>query len=217
MSFTGPGKAIRMREASCVRDIPEEDQCRAHFYGMLASVLAAPPRADQLAGLAQLTGSGAARDDTAMGRALAALADRAAQMSPAAADAEFSKLFVGLTEGELRPYASYYLAGCLFEKPLARLREDMERLRIGRTDGVCEPEDHIAALLEMMQGLILGVFGDPATLSTQRAFLDAHVFNWTPRFFADLEAAAGAGLYGPVGAVGGTFMAIEREAFDLLG
>lgn len=206
-----------MWEGSCVRAIPEEDRCRADFYGMLANMLAAPPCADQLAGLARLQGTEAARNETAIGGALAALADRAAETSAAAAEDEFSRLFIGLTEGALRPYASYYLTGSLFEKPLAQLRADMARLGIKRSDGVCEPEDHIAALLEMVRGLILGVFGTPASLPAQRGFLEAHVFNWAPQFFADLEMTASTGLYGPVGTLARTFLAIEREVFDLAG
>ena len=69
---------------------------------------------------------------------------------------------IGVGRGELVPFGSYYLAGFLHEKPLAKLREDMELLGIGRAEGVPESEDHIAALCDMMAGLITGSFGAPA-------------------------------------------------------
>jgi TorA maturation chaperone TorD len=71
---------------------------------------------------------------------------------------EYQNLFIGVGRGELVPYGSYYITGFLNEKPLARLRNDMDRLGIARRDNVSESEDHIAALCEMMSGLILGDF-----------------------------------------------------------
>src|SRR3546814_14918156 len=91
----------------------------------------------------------------------------------------------------------------------------MARLRIARTDDVKEPEDHIAALCEMMAGLITGSFGAPADLAEQRHFFDTHIGCWAPRFFEDLQAAQSAVLYMPVGTIGRLFLAVEAEAFDM--
>jgi TorA maturation chaperone TorD len=128
---------------------------------------------------------------------------------------EYFDLFVGVGRGELLPYGSYYLAGFLYEKPLARLRGDMRRLGIARAEGVHEPEDHIAALMEMMSGLITGAFGQPAELATQRQFFAAHIGSWAPRFFEDLESAEAADFYRSVGRVARQFVAIEAEAFEM--
>ena len=77
-----------------------------------------------------------------------------------------------------------------------------------------EPEDHIAALCEVMAGLVAGSFGD-GTLGAQQAFFDRHLAPWAHRFFADLERARASRLYGPVGAVGRAFMGIEATAFAM--
>jgi TorA maturation chaperone TorD len=146
-----------------------------------------------------------------------ALAQVAARMTPAAAKAEYGALFIGMARGELLPYASYYLTGFLNEKPLALLRQDMARLGIARAENVKEPEDHIAAICEMMAGLIEGSFGAPADLETQRAFFDRHLACWAETFFTDLEAARAAVLYAPVGTVGRAFIEIERTAFEMSG
>jgi TorA maturation chaperone TorD len=54
-----------------------------------------------------------------------------------------------MSRGELLPYGSYYLTGFLNERPLARLREDLQALCIERVEKQCEPEDHAAILCEI--------------------------------------------------------------------
>ena len=197
--------------AGRVLAVDAEDALRAQLYRLLSRLLAAPPDRALLALVAGMSG-----DDTALGRGLAALAARAAETTPAAAAAEYGDLFIGVGRGELVPFASYYLTGFLNEKPLARLRGEMALLGIARAEHVKEPEDHIAALCEMMAGLIEGAFGDPASLALQRRFFDNHLGRWAPRFFEDLERAQAAVLYAPLGTVGSAFMAIETAAFEMI-
>lgn len=191
--------------------VSEEDFLRARFYSLLAQLLSQPPGASTLANLSHLEGN-----DSPIGAALAKLAAVAARLSPSDAEDEFNRLFIGLTEGEVRPYGSYYQTGFLYDKPLADLRWDMEALGIARAEDVPEPEDHIAALCEIMHGLITGAYGAPADLETQRTFFDAHIDGWASRFFKDLESAPAAELYRPVGAIGRIFIDIEREAFGMV-
>jgi TorA maturation chaperone TorD len=183
---------------------------RARCYGLLAQLLRAAPSSEVLDALAVVQ-----PDNTALGSALAAIGAVAQGMPQEAAATEYNELFIGLTRGELVPYASYYLTGFLYEKPLARLRGDMSRLGIARADASTEPEDHIAALCEMMAGLIVGAFGAPADLVTQRDFFDAHLGPWVGRFFEDLEGADAARFYKPVGTLGRLFAGIESEAFAM--
>jgi TorA maturation chaperone TorD len=194
-------------EASIEEILPEE-WLRAQQYQLLARFLAAPAEA----GLLDLASSFEG-DDSELGRALAELADRAAQVTHEVALREYHDLFIGIGRGELVPYGSYYLTGFLNEKPLAKLRSDMARLGIARAETVKEPEDHIAAVCEMMAGLITGAFGAPLDLAAQRAFFDRHLAPWAPLFFEDLEKAKSARLYAAVGTVGRVFMGIEKTAF----
>ncbi len=193
-----------------LHSISEEDLLRAQWYGLLARLLGAPPDAPLLDELGRLDGG-----DGDLGEALAALARAAKASAPGAVKQEFFDLFVGVGQGELVPYGSYYLTGFLHEKPLAKLRADMARLGIARADAVKEPEDGIASELEMMAGLITGAFGQTAELATQRQFFDTHIAVWAPRFFEDLEAAQNARFYMPVGTLGRLFMAIEAQAFEM--
>ena len=191
-------------------EITEEESLRAQCYRLLAASLVAPPEQEALERLSGLEG-----DEGALGQALTALGRAAHGVSPTTIAEEYHELFIGVGRGELLPYGSYYLVGFLFEKPLARLRQDMARLGIARVDGVPEPEDHIASLCEMMAGLIEGGFGAPADQATQREFFDANIGSWAGQFFADLEAAKSARFYIPVGAVGRVFMEIEATAFEM--
>ena len=193
-----------------IQQILPEEPLRAHQYQLLARFLAAPPDAALLELAATFTG-----DDTELGQALGALARLAARFTPEVAAAEYHDLFIGVPRGELLPYASYYLTGFLYERPLAKLRVDMARLGIARAAEVKEPEDHIAALCDMMAGLITGAFGAPLDLVGQRAFFDAHLAPWAERFFQDLEGARAATLYAPIGTLGRVFMGIEQAAFRM--
>ena len=190
--------------------IDAEDRLRADLYNYLGLILSGPPDQmllDQTAGL-----SG---DPSALGRAIDQLAKVAAVSKPKGVTTEYNALFIGLGRGELLPYASFYLTGFLNEKPLARLRGDMASLKIARSDNVFEPEDNIASLMEMMGGLIVGRFGSPATLAVQKDFYAKHIGPWAGHFFKDLTGAKASVFYAGVGAVGGAFMDIEREAFWL--
>lgn len=195
---------------SALRQIDPSDQLRVDVYLLLANVLRAPPSADLLTALAQMTG-----DPSEFGQAITALASAAEKARLETARDEYNALFIGLGRGILIPYGSYYLTGFLHEKPLARLREDMKPLGIARQDDVKDPEDHVAAVMEMMAGLIDGSFGAAQPISVQKAFFDRHVASWAPHFFKDLETCESAEFYAPVGLIGRLFMAIEKDAFEM--
>ncbi|HEY9536124.1 MAG TPA: molecular chaperone TorD family protein [Kiloniellaceae bacterium] len=199
-----------MGSVAAQAQVSEEDRLRAGWYALLAQLLSREPGDRLLEMLRGLEG-----DDSELGKGIQALAAAARGTTVESAREEHFNLFTGVGQGELLPYTSYYLTGFLNEKPLARLRGDMARLRIARADDVKEPEDHIAALCEMMAGLITGSFGAPADLAEQRHFFDTHIGCWAPRFFEDLQAAQSAVLYMPVGTIGRLFLAVEAEAFDM--
>lgn len=189
----------------------DEDTLRAETYILLAMLLSAPPKRDVLDMVSDLPG-----DESPVGSAVRALSAAARAVTPAVLEREYHDLFIGTATGELIPYASYYLTGSLYTKPLASLRVDMARLGIARSGKVNEPEDHIAAECEMMAGLILGSFADaPASLDEQRRFFETHLAPWAGRFFADLEAAQAARFYMPVGRLGRELMEIEAQAFEM--
>ncbi|GFE49754.1 hypothetical protein So717_15070 [Roseobacter cerasinus] len=190
--------------------VTDEDRLRADLYNYLGLLLARP--ADQM--LLDQT-AGLQGDEGQLGRAINGLARVAKSTSPKAVEREFNALFIGLGRGELLPYASYYLTGFLNEKPLAKLRKDMAAQQITRAENAFEPEDSMAALMEMMGGMIVGRFGGPAGLEQQRMFFNNHIAPWAVHFYTDLEGAKTSVFYAGVGAVGRAFMEIEKEAFRM--
>jgi TorA maturation chaperone TorD/DNA-binding transcriptional regulator YdaS (Cro superfamily) len=189
-------------------EIDEIDQLRAAEYGLLSLLLGKAPDADTLSRLAGMKG-----DASDLGMAHVELAAAAAAADASAVSKEFFDLFIGLGRGDLLPYASYYLTGFLHERPLARVREDLDLLGIERAGPSREPEDHIAILLEVMAGLARGDF--EADLAEQARFFERHLKPWAARMFADLEMSRAANFYRAVGRVGRVFMELESEAFTL--
>jgi TorA maturation chaperone TorD len=188
-------------------ELPDEvDVARAQEYSLLSSLLAHSPDARMLSRLAELRG-----DESPLGLAHAALAKAAARTDADMAAREHFTLFVGVGRGELLPYASYYLTGFLHGRPLAKLRQTLQRIGIERMSGQTEPEDHAAILLEIMAGLAGGEL--PAPTGTDREIFDDHLAPWITRFFSDLEKSASADFYAVVGTLGRTFVEIETQGF----
>jgi TorA maturation chaperone TorD len=191
--------------------IDDVEAARAQEYALLASLLSAAPSQGLLSALAKLRG-----DATPLGVAHAALSDAADKVTQADAEREYFDLFVGIGRGELLPYGSYYLAGFLNERPLSRLRGDLARFGIERTDATVEPEDNAAILCEIMAGLASGHL--PGGTEAQREIFQKHVASWMGRLFADIEnSAAAMKFYRHVGMLGRVFLQIEEQAFTLAG
>lgn len=97
------------------------------------------------------------------------------------------------------------------EKPLSDLRDDLAKLGYERSESVVEPEDHAAALCEVISLMIT----EGSDLSVQNNFFQSHMVNWMGSFFADLSKAKSAVFYKAVGRFGAAFIAFENEYFSM--
>src|SRR5260370_40134417 len=201
-------EGVRAGAISATRQVDEIDHARAREYSLLAALLSHSPDAQMIEHLAGLSG-----DTTAVGAAHGALSTAAARVSPELIEREYFDLFVGLGHGELFPYASYYLTGYLYGRPLARLRETLQQIGIEKTEGQSEPEDHAAVLLEVMAGLASGQIVAP--YQTERDIFETHLRPWIGRFFSDLEHARSAKFYACVGTLGRILTEVETEGFSI--
>jgi TorA maturation chaperone TorD len=184
-----------------------EDTLRAATYALLGTLLSAPPDVAMLDRLRAANTEYGGQDPLAA--AWATLALSASRSQVPAIDDEFHQLFIGLGRGELVPYASWYMTGFLMERPLGELRRELAELGIERNDSVREPEDHAAALCQIMALLI----DDPAySRSQEHGFYERHIEPWMSRFFTDLESAKGAVFYHVVGRLGRHFMDLEKQS-----
>lgn len=188
-------------------DVEEIEAARAQEYTLLSTLLLRSPDADLLQRLGNLRG-----DESPIGLAHRALAESARHTDAASVAREYFALFVGLGRGELLPYASYYLTGFVHGRPLANVRQELQRLSLERAAGHSEPEDHAGILLEIMARLAAERVTHGAT---DQSFFEDHLAPWIGRFFSDLERASSARFYAAVGKLGTTLVDIERGAFEL--
>ena len=182
-----------------------ENQYRAVAYSILAALLRSPPEQEVLNRLTGLADAVEDKDDFAVAMSMLGLSAGAAR--PMEVDDEFHALFIGIGRGELVPYGSWYLTGFLMEKPLGVLREDLAVMGFQRNDGTCEPEDHVAALLEVMALMI----NDGYSLDEQTLFFERHVSSWVGQFFNDLGEAKSAVFYRSVARFGKAFFDFEKQ------
>jgi TorA maturation chaperone TorD len=208
-----------MSAAAAPREFEEltpEDAARADLYALLAHLFHAAPDADLLAVLANADDVSAEAPHSAVGEAWRKLQSAASAADPEALAQEFQDLFVGVGGGEVMAYGSWHLTGFLMEEPLARLRDDLAQLGLSRLQSAAEPEDHIAALAEVMRLLVRGG-GDgiaAAAFEVQKAFFTRHLRPWYARFAEQLAKAPSANFYRAVGELAETFLDTEAELFE---
>jgi TorA maturation chaperone TorD len=150
-----------------------------------------------------------------MGAAWKMLRSAAERCSPAELDDEYHDLFIGVGRGEMVPYGSWYMTGFLMEQPLAKLRSELDLLGFVRQEGVAEPEDHAAALCDVMALISDGEGGAP--LEVQAGFFERHVAPWMGRFFRDMQQAPSARFYRAVGQLGEQFVELEKQYLNITG
>lgn len=191
---------------------PSEEQARrAAIYGLLAALLRNAPDEEVLEYTRGLQAD-AGNEKNELPLAFGSLALAARHSAVEALRDEYHNLFIGLGRGELVPYGSWYQTGFLMEKPLGLLRADLRRLGFERDDDVREPEDHVAALCEVMSLMIL----DGVATEQQQHFFNNHLGNWAADFFGDLAEAQAAVFYRSVARLGSAFMALEARYLSLL-
>lgn len=204
----------KMKGSGCNADEAtlSDQRLRAGTYALLANLLGAPPDAAMLKhlGSSEVEATGERSD---MATAWSALRAAAGKASVDAVNEEYQELFIGLGRGELAPYGSWYITGFLMEKPLGTLRQDLAALGYERPPEVHEPEDHVAALCEVMAMLISD---DAVPFSVQRTFFETHLGPWMEKFFNDLEGARSACFYRSVGCLGQAFIGVEKQYFSML-
>lgn len=192
-----------------IRQVSENDQFRADIYQLLAALLRRAPSAELLAFLQALEVD--VDEDNDMTRAWAALKLAAGQFSPEQLEDEYFTLFLGVGCGEILPYGSWFMTGSLMDTPLALLRQDLAQMGFEREENVKEPEDHVAALCEVMGVLILEAPG-----YRQLAFYQRHIGSWINRFCDAVAKAPSAAFYGTVAHLAKAFFAVEANEFEQL-
>ncbi len=188
-------------------------QFRAQYYYLLSQLLSAPPTQETLRATA-LYGVPASDAVNPFLLTLNALADAASKPGDLELlDDEFHDLFIGIGRGEIVPYGSWYITGMMMDKPLSLLREDLKALGIERVENNREPEDHIAALFDVM-GIVIESDSE-FQFKTQQTLFSRHLKPWVRRFFKDMVAARKARFYRKVGEFGVEFINFETDYLEM--
>lgn len=183
-----------------VVELSEEDALRADIYGLLAELVRQAPDRDLLNWLGGLKIDA---DGTPLTLAWQALSQAAQVASPDTLERAHFRHLVGVIQGDITPYASWYRQGELMEAALLELRQDLRALGFERTTNTPEPEDHLAALCEVMAMLVTD-----AAKPRQASFFFHHLAPWAPQCWGDL-AKVDSAFYAALGELGRAFMESE--------
>ncbi|MEO8103232.1 MAG: molecular chaperone TorD family protein [Betaproteobacteria bacterium] len=197
------------------RRLEPEDQVRADFYALLAALLYRAPDEGLLKAM-MLSAEPAGEESDRLATSWAALAAASGVVIAEAVEEEHAALFVGVGRPPVMLFGSYYLSGFMNEKPLAELRNDLRALGFSRDPSVTEPEDHLAALCDVMRALIQGDVADaPASLKQQRDFFAKHMQPWVLQCCGARTQSEKSNYYRRVAAFAQAFFEIEIQAFEM--
>ncbi len=187
-----------------------EDEARANFYALLARLFYAPPDAALLAAIAAAPPLDAAAGNAPLAEAWQALRRAAGAAQPEPVREEFDTVFVGTGKAEVTLYLSAYLGASVTRNPLVRIRDFLAARGLQRRAAVHEPEDHVAALCEVMRHLI--VAGD---IDSQRACFTTFLAPAAGPLCDAVIHCERVDFYRPVARLAKIFFALEHNAFDM--
>lgn len=193
----------------------DEETARSELYGLLALMYYAPLATELIAQL-RLAVTEAPAAGAFLEEPWRALVGLAREMTDCAIQDEYNALFGGVGKPEVYLYASHFLSGFLNEKPLARLRTELNSLGLARGDSMLDTEDHIAYLCEVMRYLIAGDDVAVANLTRQRAFFTTYLQPWVLALCDDLQQHPKARFYAALAELTRAFVAVETQGFDML-
>jgi TorA maturation chaperone TorD len=193
----------------------DEETARAELYGLLAQLYYAPPAPGLLAAL-RVAVTEAPASGAFLQEPWQQLVAMAREMADGAVADEYDALFGGVGKPEVYLYGSHYLSGFLNEKPLVRLRADLQGLGLAAPEDMPDTEDHIACLCEVMRYLIAGDDGGVCHLQSQRTFFAGHLQPWVQQLCDALQAQPRARFYAALARFTRAFMEVEAQGFDML-
>lgn len=187
-----------------------QEQARADVYALLAQLFYAPPGRGLLDSLARMDagdGEGAASGMVGAWRELARSATGA---DPEAVRDEYESLFIGTGRAEVTLYTGAYAPRSALDNPLVEIRSFLDSQGLARKQSVHEPEDHLAALCEVMRHLILK---DDA--AAQRKLFEEFLWPAANGLCDAISNHRGARFYAAAARLAKTFLELEHTAFDM--
>ena len=195
-------------------DAQQEIGVRAVLYGVLSHLFADRPQAALLHRIAA-AGTMIEAEDSVLAQEWRALCAAAGAADQSAVAAEFDALFVSTGLPPVSLYASSYMSGRQGGQLIAELREELGRVGYTRTEDSNEYEDHLAALCDVMRGLISEESVSELAIERQQVFFQGYVEPWYGRLFGKIDAAENTRFYRDVARFANAFFTHESQYFEL--
>ena len=193
----------------------DEETARAEIYGLLAQLFYSPPSPETMAAL-RVAVTEAPAQGAFLEEPWRQVVGAARECTDRQVAEEYDALFGGVGKPEVYLFGSHYMSGFLNEKPLARLRETLAALGLGRDEAMPETEDHVAYVCEVMRYLIAGDDVSVSNLARQRDFFAAHVQPWIGALCDAINAHPKARFYARLADFTRAFANVEAQGFDML-
>ncbi|MBE0612927.1 MAG: molecular chaperone TorD family protein [Burkholderiales bacterium] len=190
-----------------------EDQARADFYALIASLFYAGPEAGLLAAIAGADEIVAEGETISLAPTWKALIDAAAAMDAEAARDEYDSVFVGTGKAEVSLYMAGYISESKKENTLVRLRAELAELGLARNADVTEYEDHFAGLCDVMRHLIS--FAENGAVQKQKSFFLRYLAPGYAKFCDAAMTSPNTNFYKHVARFTRAFLDVETESFEL--
>jgi len=123
---------------------------------------------------------------------------------------EYDTVFVGTGRSPVTLCTTAYSIRYASEAPLAKLRGDLANLSLARRSEAGEPEDHVAALCDVMRHLV------SQDAERQREFFRRWIQPTFEPLCAAIEKSEQTRFYKHVGRMAKAFFLLEQSAFEML-
>ena len=192
-------------------EVPE-DRARGDLYALIARLFYAPPDDDLLQALAGADEIVGEDDSVALAEGWRALQLACAAIDEDAAQDEYDSLLIGVGKAEVAPYVGAYVESNGAESLLVELRSYLADRGLGRQASVSEPEDHVAALCELMRHMIAV---QHAGIDEQRECFHRFIHPGAVCLCDAVIASPNANYYKRVAMFAKAFFELEHKAFEM--
>ncbi len=192
--------------------LEEEEKARADLYALLGRLFYGPPDAALLRAIVGGGAIGGEEANAPLALAWRELIHACTASNEDAARAEYDSVFIGTGKAEISPYLGAYAGRGAADRLLLDLKEFLAAHGLARRDSAKEPEDHVAAVFEVMRHLIVD---ERASVADQKAFFNTYVWSGATALCDAIVDSPQTALYKPVARFARSFLELEHTAFDL--
>jgi len=192
--------------------LEDEDRARAEIYALLARLFYAPPDAKLLQAIVGADQLVTEESVTPLALAWRDLKLACAGSSVEAAREEYESVFIGTGKAQVTPYLGAYVPRSGAGTFLVGLRKFLASHGLARRESVNEPEDHVAAVFEVMRHFIAE---EGTSIEEQKAYFREYVWIGAKALCVAIAASPEARFYKDVARFTCSYLELEHAAFEI--